>query len=370
MKIKVIYIVSDIDKSMHFEWITPLLNINFEVSYILIGQKDTALEQFLRSQNIQVFIIPYSHNGGLVRVWLRVFKILRVQKPDIIHAHLWIANLVGLTAGWLAGVKKRIYTRHHATLHYKEYPSGLKWDKLNNRLATHIIAISRNVEDILINWDNAERKKITLIPHGFEFSYFMKVDDRRVRYLSEKYNLKIGHRPVIGVISRFIEWKGIQFIIPAFARLREEFPNAHLILANAHGDYERELGALLSFLPVSSYTRIKFENDLAALYKLFDIFVHVPFDERSEAFGQTYVEPLIAGIPCVFTLSGIAREFITNEQNALVVDYKNEVQIYDGLQRLLKDDMLRTSIIENARKSVEAFAISKYAVQLEKLYLA
>jgi glycosyltransferase involved in cell wall biosynthesis len=291
------------------------------------------------------------------------------QQPDIIHTHLWIANLIGLSTARLAGVKKRIYTRHHASIHRQQYPGGLKWDKLNNRLATHIIAPSQNVEQLLIRLDRAKEKKIRLIYHGFAFSYFMEVKDQQVELLYKKYGLTGRMKPVIGVISRFTEWKGVQYIIPAFKQLLSEIPDAHLVMANAHGDYQEELRKLLVTLPPHSFTLIQFEEDLAALYRLFDVFVHVPVDEEAEAFGQTYIEPLIVGIPCIFTLSGIAPEIIKHGENAMVVDFRNSDQIYFNIKNLLSDPAVGLILKKNGQTSVRAFTIDRYLARLKNLYL-
>ncbi|MEO5600081.1 MAG: glycosyltransferase family 4 protein [Cyclobacteriaceae bacterium] len=365
---KLMYVVSDIDKSLHFEWISPHLNKNYNLSFVLIGIHHSALQQFLNQQGIPVICFSYKGRLDLIQVWVKVFHIILKQQPDIIHTHLWVANLIGLTCGWLAQVPKRIYTRHHASIHYKQYPSGLKWDKLHNRLATHIIAISKNVEHLLIHCDKATREKVRLIYHGFAFSYFQDISSDRVKLLNQNHNIHTESRPVIGVISRFTEWKGIQFIIPAFKSLLSDFPDARLILANAHGEYKPTLVRLLSDLPESSFTLINFEHDLAALYRLFDVFVHVPVDQEAEAFGQTYIEPLIVGIPCIFTLSGIAREIIKHEENALVVDFKNSEQIYSSMIRLLIDPTLRNNLLEHGKNAVSKFTIETYLSHLDNLY--
>ena len=366
---KLFYIVSEIDKSLHFEWITPYLRTYFQLSFILIGKDNSALEEFLRREKVPVFLLPYSGKANLLRVWVQAFRILSKHHPDIVHTHLWIANLVGLSASWAAGVKKRIYTRHHATIHYKKYKTGLKWDRMNNALATQIIAISRSVLEILTQLDQVKETKVRLLHHGFSFRYFEDVPEDRIQNLYAKHRISSKSHPVVGVISRFTEWKGIQYIIPAFQELRLSYPEAHLVLANAHGDYETEIDGLLSKLPSSSFTKVRFEHDLAALYRLFDIFVHVPVDEDSEAFGQTYVESLVAGVPGIFTLSGIAREFIVHNENAVVVDFKNARQIHAAMEKILTNAKLRYDLTENGKRSVGEFSIEKYLVGLKKLYL-
>jgi glycosyltransferase involved in cell wall biosynthesis len=276
--------------------------------------------------------------------------------------------LLGLSAAWILGIRKRVFTRHHAVVHYREFRSGLKWDKICNWLATDIIAISENVKRILIDKDGAKKSKVHLINHGFDFSYFNKFSPDRVEHLRSKYGIQNIVFPIIGVISRYIELKGIQFIIPAFKKILINYPQAHLVLANTTGNYSEKIKMMLSELPSESYTEIPFEKDLSALYRMFDIFVHTPVEEQSESFGQTYIEALLIGIPSVFTLSGVAPEFIKHEYNALVVDYKNSEAIASAIERILRDTKLKDNLVSAGKTSVQDFELDGMIKKLESLY--
>jgi glycosyltransferase involved in cell wall biosynthesis len=185
--------------------------------------------------------------------------------------------------------------------------------------------------------------------------------------MKQKY-LPESAYPVIGVISRYTEWKGIQYIIPAFKKLLQIYPDAHLVLANAKGNYGNQIKKLLREIPKKNYTEIVFEDDLFTLYRLFDVFVHTPINKNIEAFGQTYVEALASGIPSVFTLSGVSKEFIVNRQNALVVDFKNSDEIYHSVLELLKNEPLRNTLAKNGQKSIEPFALNIFIRKLDELY--
>jgi glycosyltransferase involved in cell wall biosynthesis len=114
---------------------------------------------------------------------------------------------------------------------------------------------------------------------------------------------------------------------------------------------------------------IEFEKDLYSLYQLFDVYVHVPVDECAEAFGQTYVEALAAGIPSVFTLSGVAREFVKNEKNALVVPFKDTNAIYESIVRLLDNNHLAEQLSVQGKEDVnQLFVIDKMMNSLFLLY--
>lgn len=367
-KRKIVYIVSDIDKALGFEWVASHLITKFHLSYILIGKKDTPFQNFLMEKGIKCYVVADVDYPSYLRKWLKIYSILKRERPHVIHVHLWRAMLLGLSTAWVLRIKKRITTRHHATIHYDQYPLGRKWDVMCNSMATHIIAISKNIEDILVKKDKAKSRKIVRIPHGFSFEYFTNVSAQRVESLQAKYTISNNSRPVIGVISRYTEWKGVQYIIPAFKKLLEAFPEAHLVLANAHGNYADTIRMSLRELPKESFTEIKFEEDLVALYHLFDVFVHVPINAEVEAFGQIYIEALIVGIPAVVTLSGIAREFIQDRKNAVVVDFENSDQICKGIVCILENIGVQQSIVQGGKDSVEPFSIENHILLLEKLY--
>jgi glycosyltransferase involved in cell wall biosynthesis len=367
---KLIYIVSDIDKALAFEWVAARLKTNFDLRFILLGIKDSKLAQWLKANEISYYEIPYAQYQSRFAQWLQVLKILWCESPQIVHTHLWSANLLGLTAAWLLRIKKRVFTRHHGMIHYDEMPAGRKWDRLCNFLATDIIAISKNIETILITKDKADVNKIKLIHHGFDFDYFQSVTDARINQLRHKYNLTQNDSPIIGVIARYMRWKGVEYVIEAFHTVLLKHPNAKLVLANAKGDYKDQIQQALKALPVQSFIEIPFEEDLAALYKLFDVYVHVPHDTRSEAFGQTYVEALIMQVPSIFTLSGVASEFIQHQGNAWVVDFKNSKQIAAAINEMTSNADLCERMTLQGKISIQPFALELHINALKNLYTA
>jgi glycosyltransferase involved in cell wall biosynthesis len=370
LKTKVTYIVSDIDKAVSFEWISEEINREkIELSFILINKTPkTHLYSYLKKNNISVFQIYFSGKKNLPIAIFNCYQLLKKIKPDVVHCHLFIGNIVGLTAAKLTNIKKRVFTRHHATYHHTYFPKSVKWDKYCNFLATDIVAISENVKNVLINLENVPTNKITKIYHGFKLDDFSKKNTSLIIALSQKYNPQ-NKFPVIGVISRFFELKGVQYIVPAFKKLLAEYPNALLLLFNTEGNYVAELDLLLNELPESSFKKQSFENEITSLYHLFDLFVHVPINKNIEAFGQIYVEALAAGVPSIFTLSGVANEFIIHKENAIIVPFCDSNSIYLGMKELLFDEQLRNRIIKKGQEDVKKiFYLSNMVKLLEDLY--
>jgi len=365
---KIVYILSDIEKSLAFEWTGDHLKERVDLFFLIIGRSGTPLTEYLDRSNIRYVVLSDADYPSKAGKWWHVFQTLRHERPDIVHVHLWRAMLLGLSAAWALRIRKRIFTRHHATIHHQKYRSGLKWDKLCNTLATDIVAISANIRQLLVEWEHVPARKVHLIHHGFDLEYFYRADSARVSRLKTKIGLDNASGPVIGVIARYTEWKGIQFTIEAFAQIVKQYRGACLVLANARGDYATTLRTLLNELPAGSYREIAFEEDLSSLYRLFDVYVHVPVDAYAEAFGQTYVEALAAAVPSVFTRSGIACEFAEDGENALIVDFRDTEGIRRAITQLLENRGLREKLIAGGRASVKQFELKNMLDKLDELY--
>src|SRR5215203_256452 len=271
---KVTYIISQIDKAIGFEWITENLDQSrFELSFILLNEKPSFLARHLREKGVTVHELSFSgRKQDLPFLLFKFINLLRREKPDAIHTHMYIADLVGQFAGKLLGVKKRVYTRHSSN-ESRKYHKKQRIDQIVNALSTHVIAISENVKNILHEQENVPLERIRLIHHGFRLEQFNNIPAAEIDELSARYNPQ-KKSPVIGVVARYSHWKGIQDAIAAFKKVLGDYPNALLVLANARrGDYKDEIAALLSELPEDSYHEIIFEHNLFALYQLFDVYV-------------------------------------------------------------------------------------------------
>jgi glycosyltransferase involved in cell wall biosynthesis len=369
--LKICYIISDIDKSVYFEQTAlALRKEGMDISYILINCTSKNLSVFLKENGFDVFTLE---SESILKSRKAIFackRILKETKTELVHCHLAHANWIGLWAAKFAGIKTRIYTRHSGKplkAHWKERFI----DKIQNRLATKIVAISKNIDE-LIEKEGVPVSKRELIYHGFNLERFSHSETQEVERIKAEYNPQKSH-PTIGIISRWLELKGIQYVISAFENLLKDYPNAQLALfgASDNTNYSNELKILLKKIPKRNIRIVSFEKNVFDLYQLFDIFIHVPINPTCEAFGQTYVEALAAGIPSIFTLSGVAREFIVHEENALVVPFENSTAIYHSMTRLIKEQSLREKLISNGLKDVHGlFSFEEYIQKLQKLYSA
>ena len=363
------YVISGIDKALAFEWISELLDKNkYKLFFVLLHSSKGGLEDYLITHNVPCKRIQYKNKNDLISATFKTYKFLKRNKIDIVHSHLLDAGLVGILAATMAGIKTRIYSRHYSTYHHIYFPKGVWYDKIINKFSSKILAVSYVVKNVLVEKEQVNPNKIQILHHGFPLEKFDEIHAEQIKKLKTKYGFA-ENWPVVGVVSRYIEWKGIQYIIPAFKIFLDQYPNAHLVLANAKGPYEKEIKTLLGTLPKNSFTEIPFENDLFTLFRSFDIFVHTPIDSHSEAFGQVYIESLAAGIPSIFTLSGIATEIVLDNVNGLVVPYKNSDAILIKLREIAGSAEMGLSLGIKGKNSVrKPFGINNMITKLEELY--
>ncbi|MEQ9098760.1 MAG: glycosyltransferase family 4 protein [Imperialibacter sp.] len=368
MKRKITYIISDVDRWQSFEWQADRLSKHYQMSFILINARQSYFELFLKKSGFETYCI---RRGSTLTMPIIVFKVVIVLmriRPSVIHCHFLFASITGLIAGSLCKISQRVYTRHHSVFHHRFHPKGVWYDKLANRLATDVVAISELVKRVLIQREHVEQSKVRLIHHGFDFDQIMAQEHGFREKFIREHGIA-GKRPIIGVIARYIEWKGVQYVIPAFHDVLKVYPSACLVLLNARGPFIEPVKKLLSALPGDSYREIEFERNIQEVYRLFDVFVHAPIDKEVEAFGQVYVEALAHGVPSVFALSGVAPEFIVDAENAIIVPGKSSIAIATGVFEILKNNSLRERLASNGPTcTVKLFEIEGMVEKLRNLY--
>jgi glycosyltransferase involved in cell wall biosynthesis len=175
---------------------------------------------------------------------------------------------------------------------------------------------------------------------------------------------------IIGVISRYIDWKGVDYIVKAFGDFQKNHPEAILVLLNARGPAKQRIQEALAHLPTDSYREVVFEKNILDIFSLFSVFVHTPIDREVEAFGQVYVEALASQIPSIFTLSGVANEFVKHKENAWVVNHQDANAIQEALEKIWLDTNLKNHLIENGLESVKIFGINDFCKKLKDIYEA
>lgn len=348
-------VVSDVSSAFAIEALAdPVLMESFDLHFFLLCPEQPVLEERLVNRGARAYFLKHRGWGSIVPNTVALARKFSELQPDVVHTHLLHANLAGLAAGLMTGVKKRIHTRHHADPYHHHHRRARIYDWIAQRLSTQVVATCQNGAEVLRNMEGLPERKLVKLAFGVDVAAYENVEPERVQRLREKYQLPVAG-PVIGVVSRALEIKGYQFLIPAFRRLLETRPEATLLLAGSTaGAYRASLASMIAELPERSVREVGFELDMPALYATMDIFIHVPISRRGEAFGQTYLEALAAARPCVFTMSGVAPELVRHRENALVVPFCDSDAILDAMKTLLQDPVLGRELGKNGREKVRS----------------
>lgn len=367
----VLWVVSDIGRARAFEWIAERSRRwnGLELDFIFLGAPGNPTARRIADAGGRVTELPLRGKADWPRTLVALTRAMRRRRPAVVHTHLFQANVLGLTAARLAGVPHRMYTRHHSTLHHTYHPKGVYWDRYCNATAHRIVSISGAVTKVLVEREAVSPSKLAHIPHGFDLAAFAAPDPERAARFRARHGVPRDAR-VVGLSSRYLELKGVEYAVRAFRGVHASLPDTHLLLLNATGPHAPVVRRVLATLAPGSYTEVEFDEDLAAAYGAMACFVHVPVTPDVEAFGQVYVEALAAGVPSVFTLSGIAPACVRDGHNALVVPHRDAAAIEAALIRLLTDAPLCDRLRRDAPASVrDSFGVDRMTDALRDLYL-
>lgn len=368
MSRRVAFISSFVDHAPQYQWIAERVRKDaVKLHFLLLNPGPSHIGEYLANHGYPVETILVRRKRDYLAAILTIRRYLREHQIDVVITQFQPAALIGMCAAVLAGIKRRVQFRRHGIQNHLLGHHAVWYDRTANRLSSQIVVPSRSLARALDRFEHVQPKKIKVIHHGFDFEAFSNVRVKDVEALREKYDVR-NAAPVIGVSARYELEKGYGVLIPAFKIILSSHPKAVLVVANSRGRDKAIIRKLLGELPAGSYREIEFEPDFASLYGLFDVMVHVPTHPLYESFGKIYVEALAARIPSVFTLSGIAHEFIRHGENAWVVPHGEMMATASGIQTLLEDRKLRAALADSGYSSVvERFPLGKMIEEIEAL---
>ena len=175
-------------------------------------------------------------------------------------------------------------------------------------------------------------QNIGVIPHGTRTDVF--TPDRRSEELRRKLCPEGG--PFLFSLQRLHRRKGVDVQIRAMLHVREEFPNARLIIGGT-GAESPQLETLIEQLGLAETVRlIGFisNEDLPAYYASCDLFV---FHSHYEAFGIVLAEAMACGAPIVSTLAGAIPQVVENSVQGVLVRPGDPEAIGEAIIQLLHD---------------------------------
>ncbi len=163
------------------------------------------------------------------------------------------------------------------------------------------------------------------------------------RFRSEAYRRSLGVGPndlLVTYIGRIAREKNLTQLLAAWDALAAERGAARLALVG-RGPLEEEIRR--REIPGVHVLGLMHDRDLSEAYASADIFV---FPSATETFGNSLLEAMGSGLPCLAAAAGGVLEFAQHGGNAWLVAANSAQAVAQGLRRLIHDSALRRSLSE------------------------
>jgi glycosyltransferase involved in cell wall biosynthesis len=269
-------------------------------------------------------------------LYSRLSQILRNLKPDIVHTHLLHADLYGIPAARWLGVPVIVSSRHNDNAFRRRTPikqvNQFLW-----RMTDAGISISDSIARFSVEVESAAKNKIHRIYYGLEDAKPLDRNAARTAIIQE-FGLP-EDAILIGIVCRLTEQKGITYGLQAFAKVKDDFPGAHLLIA---GD-----GPLRSTLESEAFALAGRENrvhflgwreDIPTLMAGLDIFLA---PSLWEGFGLVFLEAMAQTVPIIASNVSAIPEVVVDGETGLLVTPRDVDSLAEALRKLLSDKPLR-----------------------------
>lgn len=296
-----------------------------------------------------------------------------IFKFDLVHMHpifnLSVPNAVSLCQRYNvpyiispSGMLNSYWSFKKNVFIKKTYYFAFEKRNLNNAKVIHFTS-NQELQD-------AKRLKLKppayVIPWGLDISEYDNVSFRNL--FRERYGI-VENKKIILFLSRIDPKKGLEFLIPALARVFRKRDDFIFVLAGSgEKSYENKIRILLYKNGLLNKTKIVGfvdGKDKISLLRDSDIFVLPSYYEN---FGYAVVEAMVSGLPVVVSKYIDIHPYILDYKAGIVTDMDvNRINI--ALEKLLDDEKLRIQMGENGKKLVkEMFAWEKISPKFIELY--
>jgi glycosyltransferase involved in cell wall biosynthesis len=364
----ILYALSHINKSLQWQWFAEeMKNRGINQTYVIVDDgvgKSSLLHQDLLNMGIQSYFLPYINKLAHITNVLKTVSIIKKHNPNVVHTSLPYGNAVGQVAAWMAGIKNRVTTCENASwaqdFHNKKQENI---DKLTYRISKKVIAVADSAKEYLQEMYHITDDKLLTIYHGLKESEYDNVSVERIRKIQEQLQTNENDF-IVGVVSRYEFWKGHEYINKAAAILkqRNKHQNIKILVFGSKGSYYDTAMQQVNELGVDDVVISKgYIDDPVALFRLFDVHLHVPVNKYVENCGINIIEGMISERPQILTKSGYAWQSAEHMKNAYVVDYENAEAIADGIL-YMKDNYSRAKQLAS---QAHADALKDYSLKVK-----
>ena len=299
--------------------IAHLTTVDLSLRYLLLAQIDASLAAgdevigisargadvpFLEARGLRFVELAGSTRSMNPRADLRaawsLWRILRAERPDILHTHNPKPGLYGRVLGRLAGVPRVVHTTHGLY--------AAPDDRLAKRLVVYgleavasrfsHVELVQNPEDLELmrRYRIAPRRKLRLLGNGVDLQRFRPADASTRSRVRAELGLDADD-VVVGLVARLVAEKGVPELIDAVERLGAPF--RLLLIGPADPEKDDAVGAdVLERATNAGAVLTGHRDDVDRLYAAMDIFC---LPSHREGFPRAAMEAAASGLPVVAT---------------------------------------------------------------------
>jgi len=293
-------------------------------------------------------------------VYLKLWKLFRRVKPDIVHSRN-IGTIDCVVPAFFSGVKHHVHGEHGRDMvdidgSNRRY---IALRRLMSPLISRFIALSKDLEQWLIGMVRISDKKITQIYNGVDVDKFTLIDRGTT-------NSSI----VFGTIGRLSDEKDQRTVIDAFKHLldfeREKPCDLKLIIIG-DGPLETTLKSLVKQHGIAEWvTFTGARNDVPHLLQKIDVFV---LPSLGEGISNTILEAMASGLPVIATNVGGNPELVEHEKTGFLVPVKAPKSMAITMNQYVKDRNLLSLHGSLGRQRVEKyFSMPKMVENYSQVY--
>jgi len=336
------------------------------------GRYEGNMLDLAAAKGVKPIIIPQLRRnvdpiGGLVTLF-KLYRLMRRQKPHIVHTHTATAGLLGRLAARLAGVPVIVHTFHGHVLRGYFGPilsEGLVWmERFLARLSDRIVTVSEGQRRELAGYGVAPLEKITVVPLGFELESLLACESHRGE-LRRELGLADDNK-LVGIVARLVPIKNHRLFLQAAQVVAEAVPQARFLVVG-DGELREELEAYACDLGLDG--KILFtgwRRDLARLYADLDV---VALTSINEGTPVSLIEALAAGVPVVATAVGGVPDVVVEGGTGYLVEVGDVKGMAAAIIELLRNPERAKEMGMAGRKAVyPKFSAQTLIANVEGLY--
>lgn len=360
-----------------FDLATRARTEGLAVSVAVGGEPEGQLLTLLSRFSISSYYLRHLQRPLNLRLdflaWLDIYKLIRRQKPDIVHLNSSKAGSLGALAAKMGGVKKIIYTVHGLVLN-----EPLSWRQrlfywlsewLSGLCKTHFICVSLADRQALLKNKICPAKKIFVIHNGLDLeqvTFWPRTEAQAKLSLFINYQLP-DNAFIIGSLANFYPVKGLVYLVEAAKEVLTIYPQTKFILIGSGPEFS-SIQKLITAYRLDQNIFLTGLVPAASQYlQSLDLFV---LPSLKEGLAYALLEAAAAGLPVVATHVGGNPEVITNDFNGLLVPPADFSALAKALINLIADPERLARYAQNNREKIKDFSLENMWQKTSQLYLS